>query len=138
MSAARATGPWAGAPCSMSKRAHARSRKRSSRTPLEVLFGSKMLLFGSKLLLLLLLGPWMWVVVVVGGAIVYIGHVFMEVLSRLVVVLDHILAVDHTIARDVNAIQPCINLAILAVEIIWAVQETGQQYPVAVMAHEHR
>ena len=40
----------------------------------------------------------------------------MEVLSRLVVVLDHILAVDHTIARDVNAIQP-INLAIL-VEII--------------------
>jgi hypothetical protein len=53
----------------MSKRAHARSRKRSSRTPLEVLFGSKMLLFGSKLLLLLLLGPWMWVVVVVGGAI---------------------------------------------------------------------
>jgi hypothetical protein len=117
MSAARATGPWAGAPCSMSKRAHARSRKRSSRTPLEVLFGSKMLLFGSKLLLLLLLGPWMWVVVVVGGAIVYIGHVFMEVLSRLVVVLDHILAVDHTIARDVNAIQP-INLAILAVEII--------------------
>ena len=54
--------------------------------------------------------------VVVGGAIVYIGHVFMEVLSRLVVVLDHILAVDHTIARDVNAIQP-INLAIL-VEII--------------------
>ena len=99
----------------MSKRAHARSRKRSSRTPLEVLFGSKMLLFGSKLLLLL--GPWKWVwVVVVGGAIVYIGHVFMEVLSRLVVVLDHILAVDHTIARDVNAIQP-INLAIL-VEII--------------------
>ena len=95
--------------------ARPRSRKRSSRTPLEVLFGSKMLLFGSKLLLLLL-GPWKWVVVVVGGAIVYIGHVFMEVLSRLVVVLDHILAVDHTIARDVNAIQP-INLAIL-VEII--------------------
>ena len=42
----------------------------------------------------------------------------MEVLSRLVVVLDHILAVDHTIARDVNAIQPMmINLAIL-VDII--------------------
>jgi hypothetical protein len=118
MSAARATGPWAGAPCGMSKRAHARSRKRSSRTPLEVLFGSKMLLFGSKLNCCCCwgLGSARGWVVVVGGAIVYIGHVFMEVLSRLVVVLDHILAVDHTIARDVNAIQP-INLAIL-VEII--------------------